>query len=54
MVPELLGTAPLFHQFSGWIWTGTGLALSLAYGRRHHKDLFILVTAGTPIHHAMA
>lgn len=37
----------LFHQFSGWFWTGSGLALSFAYGRRHHKELFALVTAGS-------
>lgn len=44
----------LFHQASGWIWTGTGLAVSFAYGRRHHKDLFALATAGTKPRHALA
>jgi hypothetical protein len=36
----------LLHQLSGWVWTGTGLALSFAYGRRHGKELFHLVHVG--------
>lgn len=36
----------LLHQLSGWVWTGSGLALSIAYGRRHGKELFHLVHAG--------
>jgi hypothetical protein len=35
----------LFHQASGWIWTGTGLAVSFAYGRRHGAELIALATA---------
>ena len=34
----------LFHQASGWIWTGTGLVVSFTYGRRHAKDLFAFAT----------
>ena len=29
----------LLHQFSGWLWTAAGLSVSLAYGRRHGKEL---------------
>jgi hypothetical protein len=36
----------LLHQLSGWVWTGAGLALSFAYGRRHGKELFQLVHVG--------
>jgi hypothetical protein len=36
----------LLHQMSGWMWTGTGLAFSFAYGRRHAKELFHVATSG--------
>ena len=36
----------LMHQFSGWVWTGTGLTLSVVYGRRHAKELLALAHAG--------
>jgi hypothetical protein len=36
----------LMHQFSGWCWTGSGIALSMLYGRHHAKELFALVHAG--------
>jgi hypothetical protein len=36
----------LMHQFSGWVWTGTGLMLSVAYGRRHASELLALAHAG--------
>jgi hypothetical protein len=29
----------LLHQASGWMWTGAGLLVSFAYGRRHGRDL---------------
>lgn len=32
----------LMHQFSGWIWTGSGLALSFFYGRHHARELITL------------
>lgn len=35
----------LMHQFSGWCWTGTGIALSFLYGRTHAKELFALAHA---------
>jgi hypothetical protein len=42
----------LLHQMSGWIWTGSGLVVSFAYGRRHGGELLALATAvrhhGTP------
>jgi hypothetical protein len=34
----------LLHQFSGWMWTGTGLTFSFLYGRRHAKELFAIAT----------
>ncbi len=36
----------LMHQASGWIWTGSGIGLSFAYGRRNGKELFALATSG--------
>lgn len=36
----------LMHQFSGWFWTGSGLALSVVYGRRHAGELLALAHAG--------
>lgn len=36
----------LMHQFSGWCWTGSGIALSMIYGRHHARELFALVHAG--------
>lgn len=36
----------LLHQMSGWIWTGSGLAVSIVYGRRHASELFAIATAG--------
>ena len=36
----------LLHQMSGWIWTGSGLAISFLYGRRHAKELFSMATSG--------
>lgn len=36
----------LMHQFSGWMWTGSGIGLSMLYGRHHAKELFALVHAG--------
>ena len=36
----------LMHQFSGWAWTGSGIGLSMLYGRHHAKELFALVHAG--------
>jgi hypothetical protein len=36
----------LMHQFSGWAWTGTGLALSIVYGRHHASELVTLAQAG--------
>lgn len=36
----------LMHQFSGWVWTGTGLMLSVLYGKRHAKELLALAHAG--------
>ncbi len=34
----------LLHQMSGWIWTGSGLAVSVLYGRRHGGELVALAT----------
>jgi hypothetical protein len=36
----------LLHQASGWVWTGTGLALSVVYGLRHGGDLVGIATGG--------
>lgn len=36
----------LMHQFCGWFWTGSGIALSVLYGRRHARELLALVHAG--------
>jgi hypothetical protein len=36
----------LLHQFSGWAWTGTGLAVSILYGRRHARELVASVLEG--------
>lgn len=36
----------LLHQASGWIWTGTGLAVSVLYGRKRAKELFAVALAG--------
>jgi uncharacterized membrane protein len=36
----------LLHQMSGWMWTGSGIAVSFLYGRRHAKELFHLATSG--------
>ena len=36
----------LMHQFSGWCWTGSGIGLSMLYGRHHARELFALVHAG--------
>jgi hypothetical protein len=38
----------LMHQFSGWLWTGTGIALSVAYGRRHAKELLAIAHGAVP------
>jgi hypothetical protein len=32
----------LLHQLSGWLWTGTGLAISFTYTSRQAKGLFAL------------
>lgn len=36
----------LMHQFSGWFWTGSGIALSFLYGRHHARELLTLAHAG--------
>jgi hypothetical protein len=36
----------LLHQLSGWFWTGSGLLISVLYGRRHGKELIALAHAG--------
>jgi hypothetical protein len=36
----------LMHQASGWIWTGSGVGLSLAYGRRNCGELMALAMGG--------
>jgi uncharacterized membrane protein len=36
----------LLHQLSGWFWTGSGLAISILYGRRNCKDLIAIAHAG--------
>ncbi|MBO0729773.1 MAG: hypothetical protein J2P57_10975 [Acidimicrobiaceae bacterium] len=35
----------LLHQASGWVWTGSGLAVSFLYGRRHAGELLAVATA---------
>lgn len=44
----------LMHQFCGWFWTGSGIALSMVYGRHHAKELFALVHAGVSAPRAVA
>jgi hypothetical protein len=40
----------LLHQASGWVWTGAGVAVSVAYGRRHGQELFVIATGeATPL-----
>lgn len=36
----------LMHQFSGWFWTGSGIALSCLYGRHHARELLALAHTG--------
>jgi hypothetical protein len=36
----------LVHQASGWIWTGSGVAVSVLYGRRRGKELLAVAMSG--------
>jgi hypothetical protein len=36
----------ILHQASGWIWTGSGVAVSVLYGRRRGKELLAVAMSG--------
>jgi hypothetical protein len=38
----------LFHQASSWSWVALGLTVTVVYGRRHGRELFLLATSGNP------
>jgi hypothetical protein len=44
----------LLHQAAGWVWTGSGILVSILYGRRHGKELVGLALGGLRPAPAMA